>query len=248
MRYIELPQPYATALCYGYYEGVHLDEAPENGYETYLVFAKPSVFNQPTPVELLMEIHNEQLFGNLPPTQEMPVNAFIGFITVEAKEPVKTSVWTQSMPKPVYSLRLTSMFDKPFRCDHNREDLDLEKWWPCHSIIGRHKPIDMGFLFLDVNEDAFYVATAGGSILIDLTEKMRNLLLNDPENENDLKKFHGVVLSCGNRQKDFDHATLSETIYELDADGNPVLYPSIEPGKRRMRVSVRVDFKHFEDK
>ena len=80
------------------------------------------------------------------------------------------------------------------------------------------------------------------------TDEIRNLILHDPENEDDLKRFHGVVLSCGKRQKDFDHATLSETIYELDAVGNPVLYPSIELGKRLMRVSVRVDFKHFEDK
>lgn len=242
MKYLKFPQPYATALCYGYYNGIHLEEAPKFCSEVYAVIATEPVFDPETPIELLMQIHNEQLFGNLPLTEDLPVNQVIGFFTATDDEPYETDVWTQSLPKPVYSVLSPGLFDVPFPCNHLREDLDLTKMIPSHRILGRQEPSSHLSLYLDVNEKAFYVAAAGGSILVDLTDEVRKVILKDPENEDDLKEFKRVCLVCKNRIKSFDVMKPLEIIYELDAKGDPVLYPSIEPGKRLMRVSLKIDF------
>ena len=238
MRYIKLPQPYATALCYGYYNRVHLEEAPTHGYEIYPVYATEPVFDPQTPVEILMEIHNEQLFGNLPPTEEFPVNAFIGFVAVTKDAPKMPNVWDLSQPEPAYSVSGCSVFDMPFPCNNPCIDVDVLKWGPYHTYVRSLDPRYFYGLSIESNEEAFKTATAGGSILIDLTEVVRKEILIDPEDENTLKPVKYLCLRYGRRQKYFDVDGV-EIIYDLGADGNPILHPSVKsPGKQLMRVSA----------
>lgn len=245
MKYIKLPQPYATALCYGYFDGVHLDEEPESVIETFAVIATAPVEDTETPIELLMAIRNEQLYGNVPPTEELPINEVIGFISVMKEEPYEPNVWTRCLPVPAYRILLARVFDNPFQSYRFREDLEYSKFLPYHIWMRRECPTCHGSLYLPVNKDVFYTAVAGGSVLVDLTEEVRRLILNDPENENELKTIDDVNLICEHRMKTFEVVRPMEIIYEMDAEGNPVLHPSIDPDKQHMRVSLKIDFSRF---
>ena len=241
MKYLKLSKPLAEALVKRLINGWHLDEAPEGWYEDYLVYATEAVSNDQMPLEWLMEIHNEQVFGNLPPTDELPVNAFIGVVSFSKEPPRKESVWTQGIQGPVYEVFTSCVFDKPFRTDHLRTDLDLGAMLPSHVFCNVHRPHKDIFLTLYVGDETFSLATAGGTIMLDLTDEIRNLILLDPENEADLRHFDILCLVCGKREKLFDIKDGIEIIYEYGDDGNPVTYPSVKsPEKRLMRISVLI--------
>ena len=188
-----------------------------------------------------MEIHNEQVFGNLPPTEAMPVDAFVGMVSFSFEPPDEKSVLTLGRQEPVYKVLTSYVFDRPFRYDHLREDIDLKAIWPYHAVSNALRPHNDIFLTLFVGEQTYALATAGGTIILDLTEEIRELILNDPENEEDLKSIRELCLVCGKRMKYFDVRDGIEIIYELDAEGSPVTYPSvISPEKRLMRVSALI--------
>ena len=240
MKILEVPEPYAKALCNGLITGWHLDAPPEEELCTYLVYATKQVFNPQTPLEWLMEIHNEQLFGNLGETDDLPVNAFIGYVTFRRDELAKPTVWTRGMKSPVYEVFTAHVFDMPFRSDCSQRYLRLKDWLPSH-VFWLMRPAYFIFLNLHVTESVFARAIAGGSIIIDLTEEMRRLILWDGENETNMKEIKALSLVCGRRRKLFDVEDRITILYETDGEGKPVLYPTLVPGEKKMRVSVRFD-------
>ena len=241
MEHLMIPQPDAHALCSRLYTGWHFD-APPKEFCPYLVYATKPVINLQPSLERLMEIHNEQVFGTLPPIESLPVNAFIGMVSFSLDPPMDKSVLTQFCQEPLYRVSRCNFFDRPFHYDHMRQDIDLKAIWPYHSVSIVIRPhYSLGTLSFPVSGQTFMLAASGGSIILDLTQEIRNLILNDPEDEETLKEIRQVCLVCGRRMKFFDTTEGIEIIYEQDANGDPVTYPSdLSPDKRLMRVSVLI--------
>ncbi len=238
MKYIKLPQPYATALCYGYFNRVHIEDAPTDYYETIPVYATQLEFDAQTPVEILMEIHNEQLYGNLPPLEELPINAFIGTVGVYKGEHCKPNVWDLTVPEPSYPMVGAHVFEEPLYCGYPDIDVDVLKWGPSYTFRKSINPSYSHGLILEVNEETFKNALTAGTIVFDLTDQIRREILIDPDDENSFKPMESLMLACGKRQRSVFLDGI-DILYELDSNGDPVLYPSIKsPDKRLMRVSA----------
>ena len=238
MKYIKLPQPYATALCYGFYNSVHLEDAMKGDYETIPVYATEPVFDPLTPVEILMEIHNEQIFGNLPPTEELPVNAFIGYVSATKKFPKMTNVWDMSLQQPAYPISGCHVFDEPFYCGNPNVDVDVLKWGPCFVYQRMPDPSYFYGISIHASKKTYMTAITGGTIRIDLTDDVRRVILIDPEDESTIKRIEYLCIHFEKRMK---YVKLSgvEIFYDLGPDGNPVMHPSLKStDKPRLRVSA----------
>ena len=221
------PQPTANALCSLLIDGWHLQEAPEETPCTYLVYATAHVSNPQTPLECLMTIHNEQVFGNLGKTETLPVGAYVGYVKFGEPMPRKASIWTLSSPEPCYRVIEARLFDRPFNPGEFRIDLPLDRWLPSH-IAHIERPWKKGHvLSLPVSEEIFSTASTYGSFIVDLTQEMCDLTLEDEDDEDLSRVIEVLRLVCNHRVKLFRIMGRMEMFYELDADGVPVPYRSV---------------------
>ena len=224
---ISIPQPLADALCSRLIDGWHLEEAPEETPCTYLVYATEQVLNPQTPMEWLMAIHNEQVFGNLGKTESLPVGAYVGYVKFGEQLPHNKSVWTLGSPEPCYRVIEARLFDMAYNPGDFRVDLPLDRWLPSH-IVHIERPSKVGnVLTLPVSEDVYSTARTYGSFIVDLTQEMCDLTLEDEDDEDPSRVIKVLRLVCNNREKLFHALGRMDLFYELDADEEPVPYPSV---------------------
>lgn len=235
---VSIPQPYADALCSRLIDGWHLDEAPDETPCLYLVYATEPVSNPQMPMEWLMAIHNEQVFGNLGKTETMPVNAYVGYVLFGKEMSHKKSVWSLGQQEPCYRVVAARLFDACYVPSEARIDLPLEKWLPSHIVHVERPTKEGNLLTLPASEEVFDTARTYGSFIVDLTQEMCDLTLEDEDDEDPDRVITVFRLICGHREKIFHALGKMEMFYELDADGNPVFYSSaVIPTSPQMRAS-----------
>lgn len=234
---VSIPQPYAEALCSNACDVLHLDVAPEELPCRCIIRATRPVFNPQTPLEWIMAIHNEQVYGTFGATDTLPVDVPIGYVDVVEKVPYDYNIWSLGLPEPVFRVENAHLFDEPSPLLPNREDLPLDKWLPSHVVKRSYPYVGMMFISLDVNPDIFNLAAHRGTFLVDLTHEFDDLCITE---DGLIDGKYDAFLTCGNLEKRFDNA-VSEIFYELDRKGDLVTYPSLlHQGKLMPRRSLLI--------
>ena len=223
MKKEQMPQPQATLYCSGLFDGLPLKVEPEKLPYRCLVEAVEPVFNQEMPLELVRQIHNQQLFGNIEPTDKLPVGCCIGYFDVVARDPKCVSVLKHEENLPIYRVENAHLFETPIPVLHGRTDVPLDKWMPSYVAHLAHPSLNGRTLSVPVNEEIFSLARDGFTFLMDFTPEVEAIILSDEEDDSD--PISKLRLFCGNREKWFN--VFVDFFVELDENDETVLYPSV---------------------
>ena len=119
-RNLFIQQPFATMIARGLRNAV-FDDNFSKGCRLFINalpnFQIPEI---PVPLEWFQAVNNHQLFGNLPPTEDLPYGKCIGFVDVLRKADGKENQWT-TIHEPTVLLTNAHEFDEP-------QDLTPSSW------------------------------------------------------------------------------------------------------------------------
>ena len=236
---IFIQQPYATMVVRGLRD-VILNEHFSITQRIYINATAPK--NDPdTPLEWRQEVINQQLFGNLPPIEELPYDKCLGFVKVLDFAYSLHSKWSISQP-PSVSVYKAHEFDEPQPITE-RKLYDYERI-PSHAFIAGEVQSRGYFskLMIPVNEKLYAIASNGGNVSFEMTGSLSDFTNFDKGTLRDFDKF---TLVCGQRSKTFFWHKDCDIYWEQDPETDElVLYPSVynESGKApraRLNLSCR---------
>jgi hypothetical protein len=176
------------------------------------------------PLEWFQAVNNHQLFGNLPPTADLPTGKCVGFVDVLAKADGTESQWA-AVHEPSVLLTKAHEFDTPLgkelRSPYDADDI------PSHVF---HAKLPYAFrhdeeLVIPVNEKFYRFASRGGNITFELTGTLAGCAL---ENDGLLRDFERFTVICGQQSKSFLWNKGCDILWEQRPnDDELVLYPSV---------------------
>lgn len=215
-----IQQPHAEMIVRGLRIAIP-DEHFSKGDRIYINAAVP-VLDLNAPLEQRQEVINQQLFGNLPPTVDLPYGKCVGFVDVLCQADGTESIWS-SPAEPSVIVTNAHVFDEPQpvipRSWYDAEDI------PSHKFLGSSPYSFNDELRLPVNEGLFAIAMRGGSITFELSGSMADHTLTSDKLLKDFEKF---TLRCGNRSKTFLWNDECDVVWEQDAETDDlVFYPSV---------------------
>ena len=105
-----IQQPHAEMIVRGLRNDIP-DEHFSKGDRIYINASVP-VLNLNAPLEQLQEVINQQLLGNLPPTEVLPYGKCVGFVDVLCKADGTESIWS-SIAEPSVIVTNAHVFDEP---------------------------------------------------------------------------------------------------------------------------------------
>ena len=220
-RNLFIQQPFATMLVRGL-RNAAFDDHFSKGCRLF-VNALPCFMMPNVPLEWFQAINNHQLFGNLPPTADLPTGKCVGFVDVMCKADGTARQWT-AIHEPTVLLANAHEFDTPQghspRSWHDADDI------PSHVFHARqpHAFRDEE-LVIPVNEKFYRFATHGGNIGFELTESLAVCALDD---DGLLKDFDKFTVICGQQSKSFLMTEQSDIIWEQRPnDDELALYQSV---------------------
>ena len=234
-----IQQPYATMIVRGLRNAIP-DEHFSRGQHIYINASVP-VFNPNTPLEWLQEVINHQLFGNLPPTEDLPYGKCVGFVDVLCQADGNESRWTKTQ-EPTVIVTNAHVFDEPQsimpRGWYDAEDIPSHQFGERSVMIWRH----FDELCVPVNEKLYDIASQGGSVTFEMTGSLAvDTLLDNGEDQ----MFEKFTLSCGQRSKSFLWNDDCDVVWEQDPETDDlVLYPSVyaasgKAPRARLQLSCR---------
>ena len=221
-KFINLPQPYATMVVRGLRKAIP-DERFSKGDRIYINALAPK-YELDTPLEWFQEVINHQLFGNLPPIEDLPTDKCLGFAEVLCMADGIENRWT-CVPEPSVILTNCHEFDElqPIKPREAYEAEDI----PSHRFYGADAHIrDFGDeLVVNVNDELYAIASKGGILTFELTGSLAVCCMTD---EGLVKQFEKFTIMRGNRSKTFLWNDDCDVEWEQDPDTDElVLYPSV---------------------
>ena len=206
---------------------VSVEVRPSESRKRFIVYSEKQVENPQMPIEWLMEVRNQQVFGNIPRTNALAENAVVGFVDVKSEPYVDTSIWNRGCNGQLCRVVYSRIFDTPLRL--SLDDLDnqfieqLLAKLPVYSLAMTYEPLVIGSeLEVPVNNFLFSQAATRCELTLDLTCELSHLVL---DKNGELRQFCQLCLTCGNRRRVFKFS--GEITIELNEDYEPVLYPSV---------------------
>lgn len=223
-----IQQPFATMLARGLRNAVFDDHFLKG--DRLFIYALPSFYMSNTPLEWFQAVNNHQLFGNLPPTADLPTSKCVGFVDVLCKADGRESQWT-AIHEPSVILTNAHEFDTPQRKSpgswYDADDI------PSH-VFHAHQPYAFrcdNELVIPVNEKFYRIASKGGNISFELSGSLAVCALDD---NGLLKDFEKFTVICGQQSKSFLMTEHCDIMWEQKPnDDELVFYPSVynESGK-----------------
>lgn len=223
-RNLFIQQPFATMLVRGLRNAV-FDDNFSKGCRLFInalpCFLMPEL---PVPLEWFQVVNNHQLFGNLPPTDDLPTGKCIGFADVLCKADGTENQWT-AIHEPTVLLTNAHEFDNP-QGDTPSSWQDAEDI-PSHVFHARqpHTLHQDDELVIPVNERLYRIASREGDISFELVDNLAVCALGDDCFPKDFEKFTVV---CGQQSKSFLWDLNCDIMWEQKAeDDELVFYPSV---------------------
>ena len=186
---------------------------------------------------------HQELFGNLPPIEELPVNSLIGFFDYysHTSSVDKESIWVAGLDETACIVCNAHMFDHPIRLPKEIIDNinDIDEMVPSH-VCSPKKPFLLGMndeLVIDVSDKYFAIAARGGSFSLEYSVELSNLL---HEKLDDIKV---ITLRNGIKNKGFIFKY--DLIYDYVDGSNEVykMYPSVlTPDHKMFRAQLMLSF------
>lgn len=221
-RNLFIQQPFATMLVRGLRNGV-FDDQFSKGCRLY-INALPCFMMSDVPLEWFQAVNNHQLFGNLPPTADLPTGKCVGFVDVLDKADGTECQWT-AIHEPTVLLTNAHEFDTPL-------GKELRSWYDADNIPSHVFRFNLPYalyhddeLVIPVNEKLYRFASRGGNITFELTGSLAGCAL---ENDGLLRDFERFTVICGQQSKSFLWNKGCDILWEQRPnDDELVLYPSV---------------------
>lgn len=241
LKQIFIPQPHASMVVRGERDVIR-DEHFSPG-DCILVNAIAPKDDPDTPLEWRQEVINQQLFGNLAPTKDLPVDKCLGVVKVLKRVNKFYSKWSKLEPSVVVHKAL--VFDDPQPIANRRlcelKDILSHKFHP----IDVHVANSATELVIPIDKRQFTVASKGGTVTFEMCGSLVVYTLFD---EGILKKFDTFRLKCGQLSKTFYWNEDCDVEWEQDTEtAELVMYPSVyaESGfapRAKLHLSCRLPF------
>ena len=117
MKTLSIQQPWATLICTGIKDVENRTWKPAEIPGKILIHASsakvPKKFMDTIPLDWMLEIQQNILYGNIPELQEMPLSAIIGYATVYGFEQKTDSVWDGGPDCIKWLIKDMFLFDEP---------------------------------------------------------------------------------------------------------------------------------------
>ena len=239
---IKLPPQLAALTLSKVCDVASLPERPRER-KCFPIYSEKQVTNpQETPVEWLMEAHNQAVYGNIPDTEKLVQGALLGFFESSGKYPEEPSFWSKGMEGEVCLVCYARILNHPIYIpEYVLRDLDERILYdlPSYNIDEKYQPwVIYNALEVPVRRELFDMIPDMGLLTLDLCGDLKNMVLDE---NGQLVKFTTLHLKCGNLSKSVRFC--GEIFTETDPNGNPVLYRSIyEKDKMVTRRRLRLFF------
>ena len=226
-RIVFLPQPFAAMAVSNLLPFVPLEVRPDENRNRFLVYATKSVENQEVPIEWVMEAYNHMVYGNIPETDRVPINAIVGYVEVCCHPCSDRSIWTALYRIPMYRVINARIFTYPLRVSRSALESNfigqILDSIPVYDVHAPRKPKAHGDeLVLPVNTKLFRQASIGGELTLDLNGELACQVL---DKRGELRRFLLLTLTCGIHCLRFKFQ--GEIAVVLNGNAEPVLYPSV---------------------
>ena len=218
-----LKQPWAEMASAGLMTVVHINAPLEEVPKRIFFHAMGPDRSIGYPIEWLQEVHNQQVFGNIPKTDELPTNAIVGFANVGGIAPDDLNIWSRGAPPNRIFLVNAHVFDKPIP-PGVADELSDDHLPPYHKVCRRFLYESENDLVIPVSEEVLTLASQGKSFEIDLIGNTVNVII---DRRNQLKPFSAFRLICGNKEKRFLFTDDCRIVVDVNDDGSLKYYPSV---------------------
>ena len=216
------------------------DELFSRGQRIFVYAAAP-VFEPDTPLEWIQEVINQQLFGNLPSTDDLPFGLWLGFVDALYPADTNSSVWS-AQSTPMVMVANAHAFDEPQLIIPRKgfEASDI----PSHKFSSRipHSLFCDDELLVPVSQLVYENAAQGKDVYFELAGTLALIVM---DNKGMLKEFSKFTLSYGQRSKSYLWNIDCDIIWEQSPlTSDLVLYPSVyatsgKVPRARLRLSCR---------
>ena len=235
-----IQQPYAEMLVRGLRNALP-NECFSKGDRIYINALIPNP-NADTPLEWYQEVRNQQLFGNLPPDEDLTYSLCLGFVDVLRNANKRDSIWNEtSVPSVI--VHNAHAFDEPQlfmpRGSFSAQDIPTHKFTPSKPYLIN----DENELAIPVNHSIFKNTTKDSVVTFELAE---SLAIAATSVNGMLKNFSKFTLYCCQESKSFLWNNGCEIIWDQDPLTNDlVLYPSLDkPSGKAPRARLRLSCRH----
>ena len=222
---------------------VGLKERPKVSLKRLPIISSGQVFNYDMPIEFIMECHNQIVFGNIPPINDMSAESIIGVVEMgcEANEN-EFRLWREMMQGELFLI--TDCFIFEFPVNQNLVNMyklnadDLLRIFPFHKLTLLNGLRDLDdTLKVEMGKQAFLHVTILHDLTLDLTPHVKEIVLDEDGN---IKGFKFLLLTCDNMEKRFDFK--AKLIFEMNGEKEPMLFNSaFDPSGKNIREQIVFD-------
>lgn len=242
MKTLIINQPYASLVCNGLENVVHMKVPPSEIPCRLYIFADVQDNGGQTPLEWQQEVINQQLFGNLDYPDELPTKRLIGFVDVVRAVPHDFNLWSRCSSQQAYLVSNARAFVMPLHikpCDVE-QNLDFIERVNTRILIPRRPYFTDGEseLVLPVNESLYCMALGGANFSLQLTGEFAALVTDE---RGMLKPFTKYTLWHGNEGTTFVVDDDTEIVHELNDDGSDLrrYHSALSPDGVTTRATIR---------
>lgn len=244
IKKLKIPQPYAEMTVRGLVSVIKLDTGEKETHGRIYIYATAPVINPKTPLEWRQEVENHVVFGNLPPTEELPTNRLIGFVDVVRTVPFDYNVWTLGMRDCAYLVTNAHYFVTPFILNPDEIDLNFIRRANTCMFMPRQPFFreNGDELVIPVSDFIYQLAWSGNDFNVELTEDFAKLVLGKDGN---LKPFTRFSVWRGNQAKRFivdDETMIRHSV--MDDGSDLCWYPSVVNPKGVAHVWLHFSCRH----
>lgn len=226
MILVELEQPFAEMVVRDLINVLHLKRRADRMTREVVIYARKPRKNPAIPLEWIQEVINQQKFGNLPPTEDLPTEKVVGVVKILYKAEPNYNIWSLEPPTTSYVVGNACVLDEPLdvSCDEVKRWKNLPQDVKFHSF----EPAKPHFracdfeIVIPVCGNMYYQASQGKPITFEFAGKLANLMKD--RFDGSLIPFENMRLVCGQRCKRF---YFIPSIEEEMVDGTPKRYPSV---------------------
>lgn len=218
-----LKQPWAEMASAGLMTVVHVNAPLEEVPKRIFFYAMEPDHSIGYPIEWLQEVHNQQVFGNITNTDDLPTDTIVGFADVVGIASEDFNIWSRGAPPNRYFLVNAHKFDNPIPIE-DAANLNAGHLPPYHKVCRRFLYESENDLVIPVSEEILSSASQGKSFEIDLIGTTANVII---DRRNQLKPFSAFRLICGNKEKRFQFTDDCRIVVDVNEDGSLKYYPSV---------------------
>ena len=181
MNILEVQQPFASMLVRSLRDVAQIEEWHLQKSRRFYIYSSGFVINDAAmPFSWQQEVFNQQQYGNLAETEELPVNALLGYVDWIAHADPHMNLWSVEISGPSEHVYNAHVFDAPLMLPLSSIELmnGLDRILPSHvARVPQPYLAQCGQeLVIPVSDRNFAIASRGGSFLLEMTSTLSILL------------------------------------------------------------------------